>query len=171
MPALPSNASKPSDERVLLPITSGCHPATVSSPPEHAGDATLRLQELLNELKGLLSGASNPSQSVRSQYEDIRLPASPPVAEKRTYDQMVALDESIDHAMPLSRFRRDDNLSFITNTQTFAPRPFYLQPRKSATRGLTSPKRDQAVSLPSMPLNNCVSRKCYLPLLMRALLS
>jgi hypothetical protein len=86
MPALPSDASKPSDERVLRPIPSGHHPTTVSSPPGHAGDVTLRLQELLDELKGLLSAASSPSQSVRSQYEDIRLPASPPVAEKRTYD-------------------------------------------------------------------------------------
>jgi hypothetical protein len=163
MPALPSNASKPSDERVLRPVPSGRHPTTVSSPPEHAGDVTLRLQELLDELKGLLSVVSNQSQSVRSQYEDIRLPASLLVAEKRTYDQMVALDESIDHAMSLSRFRGDDNLSFITNTQTFAPRPFHLQPRKSAARGVTSPKRDLAASLPSIPLSNCVSGKCYLP--------
>jgi hypothetical protein len=166
MPALSSNANQtfqPGDERVLRPIPSGRHPTIVSSPPGHAGDVTLRLQELLDELKGLLSVASNPSQSVRSQDEDIRLPALPPTAEKRTYDQMVAPDESIDHAMSLSRFRGDDDLSFVPNDQTFAPRPFYLQSRKPATRGVASPKRDLAASLPSMPLSNCVSGKCYLP--------
>jgi hypothetical protein len=162
MPALPSNTTKPSDERVLQPIPSGRHPSTVSSPPGHAGDVTLRLQELLDELKGLLSVSSNPSQSV-SRYEGIRLPASPAAAEKRTYDQMVALEESIDYGMSLSRFKADDHLSFIANTRTFAPKSFYLHQRQPSTHGAALPKRDRAASVPSEPLANCVSGKCYIP--------
>lgn len=172
MPSLPPDAnhtSEPSDEGIDVAsrsIPSGRCPILTVPPSSRSGrlaDRIKRLEEIIYELKSRLPVVTNSYQSVYSRNEDIRLPASPSTAEKRTYDQIVALDESIDHGMPRSRFRRDDRISMALNSQTFAPRSLYFHPRQRATREAASPKRDQAASQPSMLLKNCASGNCFLP--------
>jgi hypothetical protein len=165
MPAVSSEATQtftPSSESRTQSKPSRSRPNRVSPPSWRVEDDGNRLQECLDELQGLLSGASIPAQPPHRR-ENARLSTLQATTEKRAYDQIVDFDELINREISVSRPKRDDNYSLIANAQKFAPSSFYIQPGQTTAGEAVLAKNNYVVRLPSMSLEDCISGKCFLP--------
>ncbi|CAO2649246.1 Nn.00g066310.m01.CDS01 [Neocucurbitaria sp. VM-36] len=160
MPPLPSDdlqPSEPSNTRPLRTNSSHNRPSKPSPASESTNDKTIRLQQSIDELRSLLS----QKDDIRFNWSELQ--GATPTAEKRRYDQIVALDEITSQGSSRSRPRGDGLIPLTADSQTFGPRSFYLHPMQSTNPEVAPPTMAQAAAQPTMRLENCASGSCYLP--------
>jgi hypothetical protein len=158
MPPFPSDG-KPDDSSLQPTIPSDHHPAANPS-SQNEGDRILRLEQSIDELKHLLTGANSSDHAKRSHTEDIRPEELMSTGTKRAYSQIVNPDERVDQDTRRPRFI-DDNL--IAFPQDSLSKPVYAHPRRPTLREVALPPAAPVVSEESMSLYNCNSIRCILP--------